>query len=247
MGRKLEPDNPMYGGGFRSMEDTGSATVQVAAFNAPAEPENAPKTGASALDFDFDVGAAPAQSASSPEQDFLNDDSEEQTSIMSSDGRLVAQGAKMDFDVTAEQTLSPSNSGQGGGLDFDITSTNPSMPAASEPEEAKPVADDDGGMEFTLDFPVEESADEKTSPSVSPATADFAGINLNFDDTITPTVSADEGKDDNWQDVATKLDLAKAYHEMGDASGAREILEEVMREGDEEQRGTAQALFEQLG
>ena len=69
---------------------------------------------------------------------------------------------------------------------------------------------------------------------------------MNFDD-AAPIESAAENKDDNWQDVATKLDLAKAYHEMGDASGAREILEEVMREGDAEQRGTAQAIFEQLG
>lgn len=246
MGRKLEPDNPMYGGGFRSMEDTGSATVQVAAFNAAAEPKNVPKAVASALDFDFDfdVGASPAQSATSPEQDFLN--SEEPTSIMSSDGRLVAQGAKMDFDITAEHTLSPLNSGHGGGLDFDITSTNPSMPAGGEPKASKPPADDDGGMEFTLDFPVEESVDEKPAPPTPPSTAGFAGISLNFDD-AAPIESAAENKDDNWQDVATKLDLAKAYHEMGDASGAREILEEVMREGDAEQRGTAQAIFEQLG
>jgi len=34
MGRKLEPNNPMYGGA-RTMEDTGSATVLAAAFVAP--------------------------------------------------------------------------------------------------------------------------------------------------------------------------------------------------------------------
>ena len=70
MGRKLEPDNPMYGGGFRSMEDTGSATVQTTAFNPAAEAENVPKAQqASALDFDFDVGASAAQEG--PEHDFL--------------------------------------------------------------------------------------------------------------------------------------------------------------------------------
>jgi pilus assembly protein FimV len=245
MGRKLEPDNPMYGGGFRSMEDTGSATVQVAAFKAPADAGNVPKAGASALDFDFDVGTSSDQSASSPEQDFLNS-AEESTSIRSSDGNLVTQGAKMDFDITSEQTLSPLLAGQGGGLDFDITSTNPSMAAAGGQEASKPAADDDGGMEFTLDFPVEQNVDEKPASSKSPSTAGFAGISLNFDD-AAPSESTAENKDDNWQDVATKLDLAKAYHEMGDASGAREILEEVMREGDEEQRGAAQAIFEQLG
>jgi pilus assembly protein FimV len=243
MGRKLEPDNPMYGGGSRSMEDTGSATVQVAAFSATAEPENVPKAQPSALDFDFDVGTSPAQSVSSLEQDFLN--SEEQTSIISADGSLVTQGAKMDFDITSEHTLSPV-SDQLGGLDFDVTSTNPSMPAAGKPETSKPPADDDGGMEFTLDFPVESTA-EKSAPAAQPASASFAGISLNFDDAAAPVETTAENKDDNWQDVATKLDLAKAYHEMGDASGAREILEEVMREGDAEQRESAQALFEQLG
>jgi pilus assembly protein FimV len=41
--------------------------------------------------------------------------------------------------------------------------------------------------------------------------------------------------------------LAKAYHEMGDLSGAREILEEVLREGDNEQREAAQNLIVLLG
>jgi pilus assembly protein FimV len=74
----------------------------------------------------------------------------------------------------------------------------------------------------------------------------LAGINLNFDD-APPIESTAENKDDHWQDVATKLDLAKAYHEMGDASGAREILEEVLREGDAEQKAAAQNVIQQLG
>jgi pilus assembly protein FimV len=46
--------------------------------------------------------------------------------------------------------------------------------------------------------------------------------------------------------VATKLDLAKAYQEMGDAAGAKEILEEVLRDGDDEQRASAEAMMQQL-
>ena len=34
------------------------------------------------------------------------------------------------------------------------------------------------------------------------------------------------------EEVATKLDLAKAYEEMGDLEGARELLQEVIKEGD---------------
>ena len=35
------------------------------------------------------------------------------------------------------------------------------------------------------------------------------------------------GKDEHWYDVQTKFDLAKAYQEMGDRDGAREILQAV--------------------
>jgi pilus assembly protein FimV len=185
---------------------------------------------------------------------------------MSADGRLAAQGAEMDFDVTSTKTS------QAGGMDFDVTSTHPSMgaagettvaappvsddmvfdvtgshsfkPAAAQPELNK-LAEDDGGMAFTLDFPVEKAAG-KSAAAQSDAIG-LAGISLNFDDAPAPSGSTAENKDDHWQDVATKLDLAKAYQEMGDASGAREILEEVLREGDAGQREAAQNLFEQLG
>jgi pilus assembly protein FimV len=47
--------------------------------------------------------------------------------------------------------------------------------------------------------------------------------------------------------VQTKFDLAKAYEEMGDKAGAREILQEVVREGDSEQQAQAKALLAGLG
>jgi pilus assembly protein FimV len=50
-----------------------------------------------------------------------------------------------------------------------------------------------------------------------------------------------------WDETATKLDLARAYVEMDDKEAAREILEEVMAEGREEQRNEARAMLERLG
>jgi len=47
-------------------------------------------------------------------------------------------------------------------------------------------------------------------------------------------------------EVGTKLDLARAYVDMGDPAGARSILEEVLDEGDESQRQQAQQLLESL-
>jgi pilus assembly protein FimV len=49
-----------------------------------------------------------------------------------------------------------------------------------------------------------------------------------------------------WDETATKLDLAKAYIDMGDAEGARSILQEVMSEGSEAQKKQAQDLSAQI-
>ena len=50
----------------------------------------------------------------------------------------------------------------------------------------------------------------------------------------------------DWDAVGTKLDLAKAYLEMDDADSARELLEEVSREGNPQQRSEAHSLLESL-
>ncbi len=45
----------------------------------------------------------------------------------------------------------------------------------------------------------------------------------------------------------TKLNLARAYVNMGDEETAREVLEEVLAEGDDAERAAARDLLEQLG
>jgi pilus assembly protein FimV len=47
-------------------------------------------------------------------------------------------------------------------------------------------------------------------------------------------------------EVGTKLDLARAYMDMGDPDGARNILEEVLAEGSAAQKQEAQRLMESL-
>lgn len=63
-------------------------------------------------------------------------------------------------------------------------------------------------------------------------------------------VGDDDEEFDNLLDtesVATKLDLARAYVDMGDSEGAREMLEEVLVEGDTQQQSDAQALLDSIG
>ena len=86
------------------------------------------------------------------------------------------------------------------------------------------------------------------SPFAAPATPlDLDKLDLSFDPDRPafedPTPSVLDGQ---WHDAATKLDLAKAYQEMGDHEGAREILQEVLHEGDEQQKSEAQSLLAKL-
>jgi pilus assembly protein FimV len=61
---------------------------------------------------------------------------------------------------------------------------------------------------------------------------------------------SDEDNDDIFDNsgdmVGTKLDLAKAYIDMGDQDGARSILDEVVGEGDDDQRQEAEQLKQQI-
>ena len=48
-------------------------------------------------------------------------------------------------------------------------------------------------------------------------------------------------------EVTTKLELARAYEEMGDVEGARELLEEVVNDGSAAQKDEARAMMQRLG
>ena len=112
-----------------------------------------------------------------------------------------------------------------------------------------------GDMEFDMDLsgmddPVDDmDSDVNASPDDSgmdlPDSIDF-----NLDDVseeIEDEEDASEGLLDNADEVATKLDLARAYMDMGDAEGARSILDEVMGEGNEEQKREAEDIIAQIG
>lgn len=157
----------------------------------------------------------------------------------------------MDFDVTGAGTTAPVSPANVEAeqpplnlddLVFDITSSHPAVSpsTANSPAASSAV---DAGMAFTIDLPI-----EKSSEVVAPAKdINLSEISFNLDDLAAPVSSlSGDVKSEQWQEVATKLDLAKAYQEMGDQAGAREILEEVVREGDDAQRQAAESLMQQL-
>ncbi len=93
--------------------------------------------------------------------------------------------------------------------------------------------DDD---ELSLDDDFSLDADESDDLSLDD---DF-----DFDEADDGEIDFDESMGDEGDEIATKLDLARAYVDMGDSEGAKEILKEVIAEGSEEQKAEAQALID---
>ena len=93
---------------------------------------------------------------------------------------------------------------------------------------AEPAAQAAGGLDFDVGTVTVPHADltQHHEISVDPEMADL--------EPVSPS------------EVGTKLDLARAYMDMGDPEGARSILEEVMHEGSAGQRQEAGRLLESL-
>jgi pilus assembly protein FimV len=72
------------------------------------------------------------------------------------------------------------------------------------------------------------------------------GADVTADDDPTGTEEISPLDPQTMTEVGTKLDLARAYIDMGDPEGAKSILEEVLSEGDAGQRNEAKALIEAL-
>ena len=118
---------------------------------------------------------------------------------------------------------------------------------------SKPENVDSNLMDFSLDPlpPITEPAPPSTpafATSDGPPALDFdlKGLDLDLGKKTEPTAPSTPPHDEHWYDVQQKFDLAKAYQEMGDKDGARDILKEVLKEGDTEQKAQAQKLLDTL-
>jgi pilus assembly protein FimV len=145
--------------------------------------------------------------------------------------------------TTAEEAEA-SKQQEGNTIDFDFDLNALAAPSASVPaaEEPKPAG---GGLDFDMSGISLDASGAPKTDSGAVQEIDLSGINLDLGTGSSPQVSA-AGKDDRWYDVQTKFDLAKAYQEMGDKDGAREILKEVLQEGDAEQKAAAQTVLANL-
>lgn len=261
MGRKLEPNNPMYGGGAGESEVT--APSQKAVPVVPAE---------QSAGLDFDLGFTTAESAADSGVLDVTQNREASTDALALDFDLGTSSEPATMADTSSMLPTPMDESAAavpGALDFDITGTSPNLAAdtvvaetsldelaldiapvakaAATQEKTADVSTEDA-LAFTLDFPVTPESEPAAAPAAEsePGMSGLGEISLDLEVPAPEASAADEVKDSRWHEVATKLDLARAYQEMGDSAGAREILEEVVRDGDERQRAAAAAMMQQM-
>jgi pilus assembly protein FimV len=76
---------------------------------------------------------------------------------------------------------------------------------------------------------------------------DLSDLDVSPSDEPTEIGEPNDHEDiDAGDEVGTKLDLARAYIDMGDSSGARSMLEEILQEGDSTHRKEAEELLQQI-
>ncbi len=128
-------------------------------------------------------------------------------------------------------------------------------PAAEAVVEA--AAEEAFSLDFDLDLelPAEEApALELPELEMAESVAAPTPVYTEEETALLDAVTADAGDVDeelgflsDADEAATKLDLARAYIDMGDKEGARDILAEVLEEGRDEQKREAQALLDSIG
>lgn len=236
MGRTLNPENPMF---QMAAVTEGSNITQPAAaappmqFEAESESEEPPALEfetamgdtTPGLDLDMDTQET-AAAVSGLEFDLDMDSGTSDTGAPSvAQEPPIPDTAELSADELGTAALEQDEEAVGLGeqpvdnmVDFDITDSGP---AAGDAGAEAAVADADSQWQYESDSDV----------AVDEAVAEYSA-------------GADDAQ--QWDETATKLDLAKAYVDMGDAEGARSILDEVLAEGNEDQKKQAAELAAQI-
>ncbi|HEX6836902.1 MAG TPA: FimV/HubP family polar landmark protein, partial [Polyangia bacterium] len=268
LGRQLDPNNPMFHDAGAA--GTAAAAAMPAAPSAPAAsaapaPARSPLHSTPAFN-DGDISIAPAAAKKSAADILAGaEDALARTSTTpiaaaehaaKSAAPAVAAAATAAFaaaaasaksteaeaphfgDVANELTTRVDTPAEQPRFDLDFHLDDDERPAPLKRAEAAPASES---------APVPEPSLASAQATHSAPSFDLDKLDLAFDadrpvaDDSTPSVL-----DGQWHDAATKLDLAKAYQEMGDVDGAREILQEVLHEGDDQQKSEAQSLLDKL-
>lgn len=160
----------------------------------------------------------------------------------------------MDFDLPVEPVAEAptTNEIKADEISFDFDMGEMEEPGFEAPVAETPAAE----SELSFDLPEFDTDTPKESAAVAetPNEFDLSAISL---DLTEPAETTDMASEFNFapeiaaaapesEDVNIKLDLVSAYIDMGDKEGARELLEEVLKDGGPQQQARAQEVLASL-
>ena len=180
----------------------------------------------------------------------------------SSDNDLDLSGDLADFSLDLD---SPAPAATAAEDDFLLSLDDEprAAPVAAEPEVNALDEQADGDFDLSADFDLALNDEAPAQPSSDSFAAQLDEVSAELDmlsmdepselaAPVNPASSAALDNDDDFDflsgtdETATKLDLARAYIDMGDTEGARDILDEVVTEGNEGQQQEARELIAKL-
>ena len=204
-------------------------------------------------DFDLAPIAPVAASADEPVQalpDFSFDSPNLDAGATQQIKPVQAEKDDFSFDFGSVEIAETTKPNSDFSFDFELPSSAAAAATPMAETATKPVQPikQDFDFDFNFDAPPNVEAPVIDKPVIAQPAFNFeppdpvGDSEMSFD-ASTDTLDSDEdlyGGDDT---VGTKLDLARAYIDMGDPDGARSMLEEVIGEGSEQQRDEAQKLL----
>ncbi|MDZ7839781.1 MAG: FimV/HubP family polar landmark protein [Gammaproteobacteria bacterium] len=143
--------------------------------------------------------------------------------------------SEIDFDLDLDDNSIEQLGGSGSASETDVRQS-------PEEDDAAALTAESAG-EGLLEFESENIPPEETWAGPS---SDATPVNDDELVAYSPDDDVQAAGAPQYNEAETKLDLARAYLDMGDKVGARSIIDEVMREGDPAQRDQAAELAAQL-
>lgn len=220
---------------------------------APAAPAVAPPSpsilpGSGSIDFALDFPApapGPAPAVTAPAQAGVMD---ERRLSLSGDLDLGDDNAP-----SSQAAMPPAGLDDEASIDFMLGQSLTPLGAGLKVPEPKDLNFNLGSPALNIEIPALQSApsgaqsaaglDMNDRPTLVPA-GDALGFSLqDLEVSITPRQNTAESVDD---ELNTKLDLARAYVEMGDSDMARSLLQEVQQQGGERHQQEAASLLQRL-
>lgn len=241
------PEIPMDLGQAAESESSTSLDFDLDGLTVPQAQVESPKPAAAPISMDFDldgldVPKATTESAA-PVAAPMDFDLSGMTMTLNVEKKVAAAEEPMDLDI--------------GDLDFGLPQSSQAATVEID-SDAGTISDDFSGMSIaTTGLSDDFIAPHQETKSAEPLNLDLSGISLDLNpsfsspaevalDLNVPEPVLDDHHFSN-SEMATKMDLAIAYQEIGDKDGARELLDEVIKGGTGEQSEKAKSMLVKLG